>query len=40
MQPRPSQASQVEQVPEKSLAYKLAKKWFFRDFGAYDRLKN
>ncbi len=39
MRPRPSQSSQVEQVPEKSLAYKLAKKWFFQDFGAYAKLK-
>ena len=39
MRPRPSQASQVELVPEKSLVYRLAKKWFFQDFGAYAQLK-
>ena len=36
MQPRPSQYNQVEKVPEKSLAYKLAKRLFYHDFGAYD----
>ncbi len=39
MRPRPSQASQVELVPEKSLVYRFAKKWFFQDFGAYAQLK-
>ncbi len=39
MRPRPSQWNQVEEVPEKSLAYRLAKKWFFQDFGAYSPLK-
>lgn len=38
MKPRPSQYNVVEQVPEKSLAYKFAKKYWFNDFGAYARL--
>lgn len=38
MKPRPSQYNVVEQVPEKSLAYKFAKKYWFNDFGTYARL--
>lgn len=39
--PKPSQGqSNVEPIPEKSLAYRLAKKWFFNDFGVYKNLKN
>jgi MoaA/NifB/PqqE/SkfB family radical SAM enzyme len=40
MQPRPSQFHAAEQIPEKSLAYRLAKRWFFNDFGAYDAPRN
>ncbi len=36
MQPRPSQDS-PEAIPEKSLAYRLIKRHFFNDFGAYAR---
>ena len=36
MQVRPSQYNPVEAIPEKSLAYRLAKKWFFNSFGVYD----
>ncbi|MEM9187454.1 MAG: radical SAM/SPASM domain-containing protein [Planctomycetota bacterium] len=36
MRPRPSQDNPAERVPEKSLAYRLAKRWFFNDFGAYE----
>lgn len=40
MQPRPSQYRPGTEVPEKSWAYKFAKKHFFHDFGAYKDLKN
>ena len=30
----------MEEVPEKSWAYRLAKRFFFNDFGAYDRPVN
>jgi MoaA/NifB/PqqE/SkfB family radical SAM enzyme len=36
MQVRPSQYNPVEAIPEKSLAYRLAKRWFFNSFGVYD----
>ena len=36
---RPSQWNRSEQVPEKSWAYKVAKKYFYTDFGAYRNLK-
>lgn len=36
MQVRPSQYSPADAIPEKSLAYRLAKKWFFNSFGVYD----
>lgn len=35
MAPRPSQFDPAHEVPEKSLAYRLAKKYFYNDFGAY-----
>jgi hypothetical protein len=38
MELRPSQYAPGEEVPEKSLFYRLAKKFFFNDFGAYERL--
>lgn len=37
MKPRPSQSSMQEQVPEKSLAYRLAKRFWFNDFDVYGR---
>jgi MoaA/NifB/PqqE/SkfB family radical SAM enzyme len=36
MQVRPSQYHPAEAIPEKSLAYRLAKRWFFNSFGVYD----
>lgn len=36
MTPRPSQDNPANALPEKSFAYRFAKKWFFNDFGAYD----
>jgi MoaA/NifB/PqqE/SkfB family radical SAM enzyme len=36
MQVRPSQYNPEEAIPERSLAYRLAKKWFFNSFGVYD----
>jgi MoaA/NifB/PqqE/SkfB family radical SAM enzyme len=36
MQVRPSQYNPAEAIPEKSLAYRLAKRWFFNSFGVYD----
>ena len=35
LHPRPSQYDPTQEIPEKSLAYKLAKKYWFSDFGAY-----
>jgi MoaA/NifB/PqqE/SkfB family radical SAM enzyme len=35
MQPRPSQFAPGDEVPERSLVYRLVKKHFFNDFGAY-----
>ena len=37
MQPRPSQYHPAEEIPEKSWAYRLVKRHFFNDFGAYER---
>lgn len=37
MQPRMSQYSPGDEIPERSLAYRLAKKLCFNDFGAYGR---
>jgi len=36
MTPRPSQFNVAQQIPEKSWAYRFAKRHFFSDFGAYD----
>lgn len=36
MQPRKSQDNPVEKVPERSFFYRLAKRYWFNDFGAYD----
>ena len=36
MTPRPSQWIKEEQIPEKHWMYKLAKKFFYHDFGVYD----
>ena len=38
MKPKTSQYRPGEEIPEKSLGYKLAKKLFFHDFGAYRQL--
>jgi len=38
MQHRPSQASAIEDIPERSWGYWLAKRLFFNDFGAYAQL--
>lgn len=35
MQNRPSQYAPGDEIPERSWAYRLAKRWFFQDFGAY-----
>ncbi len=40
MKPRPSQYNKMEEVPEKSWAYRFAKRHFFNDFGAYDSPQN
>jgi len=40
MAPRPSQHNPGSAVPERSLAYRLAKRWFFNDFGAYAAPRN
>jgi len=40
MTPRPSQYNLTEKVPEKSWAYRFAKRHFFSDFGAYDSPRN
>lgn len=37
MQPRPSQYDPAHQVPEKSWAYRLAKRMWFNDYGTYGR---
>lgn len=36
MQVRPSQYNPEEAIPERNLAYRLAKRWFFNSFGVYD----
>lgn len=40
MQPRPSQYSPGEEIPEKSWVYRFAKKHFFNDFNAYSELES
>ncbi len=40
MTPRPSQGNTAEKIPEKSWAYRLAKRHFFDDFGAYTAPRN
>ncbi|QDT01145.1 radical SAM protein [Adhaeretor mobilis] len=40
MSPRPSQHNRMKAVPEKSWAYRFAKRHFFNDFGAYDSPEN
>ncbi len=37
MQTRPSQYDPTRQIPEKNLAYRLAKRFWFNDYGAYDQ---
>lgn len=37
LESRPSQFNPAHEIPEKSLAYRLAKRWFFNDYGAYTR---
>jgi MoaA/NifB/PqqE/SkfB family radical SAM enzyme len=37
MRPRPSQYSPGDEIPERSWAYRLAKRLFFHDFGAYEQ---
>jgi MoaA/NifB/PqqE/SkfB family radical SAM enzyme len=37
MQTRPSQYNPGAEIPEKNLAYRLAKKFWFNDYGAYTR---
>jgi MoaA/NifB/PqqE/SkfB family radical SAM enzyme len=37
MESRPSQYDPGHEIPEKSLAYRLAKRFFFNDFGTYAR---
>ncbi|WP_437185101.1 radical SAM/SPASM domain-containing protein [Planctomicrobium sp. SH668] len=38
MTPRPSQGTATEEIPERSWAYRIAKRLFFNDFGAYANL--
>ena len=38
MTPRPSQDNPAQQIPEKSWAYRFAKRRWFNDFGVYDGL--
>ena len=40
MTPRPSQSNPAEEIPEKSLAYRIVKRHFFGDFGAYANAKS
>jgi hypothetical protein len=35
MEQRPSQFNPAEEIPERSWVYRLVKKHFFNDFGAY-----
>ena len=37
MAPRPSQYNPGHEIPEKSLAYRLAKHFWFNDYGMYGR---
>jgi MoaA/NifB/PqqE/SkfB family radical SAM enzyme len=39
MQPRPSQYNPGHEIPEKSWAYRIIKKYWFNDFGAYKKSK-
>lgn len=39
MQSRPSQYGPGEEIPERSWAYRLAKRYWFNDFGAYEALQ-
>jgi len=39
MQPRPSQYNPGHEIPEKSWAYRIIKKYWFNDFGAYEKSK-
>ena len=36
MQPSPSQYNAANEIPEKSWVYRLVKRYFYNDFGAYD----
>ena len=38
MEPRPSQFTPGEEIPEKHWMYRLAKSMFFNDFGVYSEL--
>ncbi len=38
MKPRGSQYMPENEIPERNLVYRMAKKWFFSDFGAYQNL--
>ncbi len=38
--PRPSQSNAAHEIPEKSWAYRFAKRHFFTDFGVYDSPRN
>lgn len=40
MTPRPSQHQPTKEIPEKSWAYRVAKRHFFNDFGAYTAPRN
>jgi hypothetical protein len=37
METRPSQYHPGQEIPEKSWAYRLAKRWFFNDYGMYGK---
>ncbi|MFV1994375.1 MAG: radical SAM protein, partial [Verrucomicrobiales bacterium] len=39
MEPRPSQYQPGEEIPDKHWMYRLAKRYWFNDFGAYQRLE-
>jgi len=38
MESRPSQYGPGQEIPERSWAYRLAKRYWFNDFGAYREL--
>jgi hypothetical protein len=38
MESRPSQYGPGQEIPERSWAYRLAKRFWFNDFGAYNAL--